>query len=227
MRRQTRVGAATRDRRARTDDLRRALGNRAVLRSLGGDGSVVQRQPDAPQPAASALSTVDCSAQQASELAAALPLAIAMVEKAIRVVGGPSSPAADNLLLWYFRDSGPGGRLHALMGYQDLLAGLTAGPTFECEHRGSPLYDRMCPPGAYGYMWPLPWTNIHLCESAFGLSTEFLAFAIIHESSHKYLWALDWAYCPYGCSASLPPWQAASNADSYARFARRAYQTLP
>jgi hypothetical protein len=169
---------------------------------------------------------VDCDPSDVAEIAAAKPIAIDMVRKAIRVIGAPTTPAVSALLTKYFNDSSVSTQLHALIGYRALLSGITSSFTVECEKRSSFMYSHFCG-GAYAYVRVHPWTHVHLCEAAFGRSATDLAETIVHESSHKFDSTDDEAYCWGGCPTSLGRWDAYDNADSFSKFAWEAYTTLP
>lgn len=170
--------------------------------------------------------TVDCNTAKISQISSALPIAIAMVNKAISVLGTTITTEVSALMIKYFRDSNVSTQLHALEGYNSLLNGITSSFNLECEEPGSFLFDFVCG-GTYAYVWGVPWTNVHLCPGAFGRSATDLAETITHESSHKFSGTDDKAYCWGGCPSSLSRWDAYDNADSYSKFAWEVYTTLP
>jgi hypothetical protein len=159
--------------------------------------------------------TEDCSESQTDDLRAALPVARAMVNKAIRVLGQARTPEVDALMRKYFIEASTSTQLHALIGYTALKRGIDGAFTFECEDSCD---------NAYAYVYAI-WSDVHMCPQAFGRSTNELARTIVHESSHKFDDTDDEEYCYTGCH-SIDRWDAYDNADSYARFAWEAYTTL-
>jgi outer membrane protein OmpA-like peptidoglycan-associated protein len=178
-----------------------------------------------PAPSASTLPTEDCNANDISEISRAHPIAIDMVKKAIRVLSTAPTPAVTALLQKYFNDSGVSTQLHVLEGLQSLRSGITGTFTIECEKKGSFLYDHYCK-GVYAYVYTA-FSDVHLCEDAFGRSDVDLAETIVHESSHKFDNTDDEAYCWGGCPSTLDRWAAYDNADSFSKFAWEVYTTLP
>lgn len=211
-----------------------------VTQVSSGHGPMISRQAapptsatPAPVPAPSAapasgspVPTVDCTPANISEIAIAMPLARAMVRHAIDLLGRPSTSAVTALLDKYFNDHSASTYLHALVGYRNLLSGISGSFTVECEQPGSFMYDYFCG-GTLAYVRTLvPGPNVHLCGSAFGRSDTALAETIAHESSHKFDNTGDKAYCWGGCPASLDRWAAYNNADSFSKFARDSYLTI-
>lgn len=183
--------------------------------------------PPAPSPAppASTLPTEDCNANDISEISRAHPIANDMVKKAIRVLNTAPTPAVTALLQKFFNDSGVSTQLHVLEGLQSLRSGITGTFTIECEKKGSFLYDHYCK-GVYAYVYQA-FSDVHLCEDAFGRSDVDLAETIVHEFSHKFDNTDDEAYCWGGCPSTLDRWAAYDNADSFSKFAWEVYTTLP
>lgn len=169
--------------------------------------------------------TSDCPPSSQREIDAAKPIAIAMAEKALAVLGS-ATPATDGLLKKYFNDSSATTYLHVLSGFRATLSGLRTSVTIACEHKGSWFYDTFCSSSptsvTVAYVWPLGF-RVHLCEPAFGSGDLDLARTLVHEFSHLFDRTDDEEYCPGGCSSSLDRWDAYDNADSYAGFASEAY----
>jgi hypothetical protein len=183
--------------------------------------------PATPATAPSGGSTVDCNASDIAQIGRARPIATAMVRKAVREIGSPSSLTTSTLLMKYFTDDSPSTKLHALIGFRSLEAGIGTNFTVECEKIGSFMYDWFCG-GNLAYVRPFAiGPNVHLCESAFGRSDNELAETLVHEASHKFSRTDDEAYCWSGCPASLSRWAAYDNADSYSKFARDVYLLVP
>jgi hypothetical protein len=202
------------------------------MRVHPGGTEQVQRQAPAtttatPAAAPSGGSTLDCTASDIAQIARARPIAAAMVRKALREVGSPSSLTTSTLLMKYFTDDSPSTKLHVLIGLTSLNAGIGTNFTIECEKIGSFMYDWFCG-GTLAYVRPFAiGPNVHLCESAFTRSDNDLAEILVHEASHKFSRTDDEAYCWSGCPASLSRWAAYDNADSYSKFARDVYLLVP
>jgi hypothetical protein len=183
--------------------------------------------PATPATAPSGGSTVDCNASDIAQIGRARPIATAMVRKAVREIGSPSSLTTSTLLMKYFTDDSPMTRQNALIGFNSLLPGISSNFTIECEKVGSFMYDWFCG-GHWAYVRPFAiGANVHLCESAFGQSDTALARILVHEASHKFSRTDDWAYCHNGCPPTLNRLAALYNADSYAMFARDVYVLVP
>jgi len=169
--------------------------------------------------------TSDCPPSSQAEIAASKPIAIAMAEKAL-VLLGSATPAADRLLMKYFNDSSTSTYMHVLAGFRATLSGLRSSVTIECERKGSWFYDHFCASSStsvtLAYVRPVGF-NVHLCEAAFGRGDLDLGRTLLHEFSHMFDRTDDEEYCPGGCSPSLDRWDAYDNADSYAGFASEAY----
>jgi len=176
-----------------------------------------------PQPLT--IPTQDCTTGNNSEIAFALPIARDMVSHATDVLNHPSS-SVDALLDKYFNDHSTSTYMHALAGFRN-LASISGSFTIECEQPGSFMYNHFCG-GSYAYVRDLvPGAHVHLCGSAFGRSANSLAETIVHESSHKFDNTGDHEYCWSGCPSTLSRWSAYDNADSFSKFARDAYLTIP
>jgi hypothetical protein len=174
----------------------------------------------------SAMSSVDCTTSNLSEISAALPIAKDMLNKAHRYLLGPSDPRVDAVLQKYFNDHSASTYLHVIIGINALIAGYASGYRLECEHVGSFMYSWFCG-GGLAYT-KLAFTNLHLCDAAFGRSDVDLAETINHESSHKFNSTSDHAYCWGGsCPSSLSTSNALDNADSFSKLAWDIYTTLP
>jgi outer membrane protein OmpA-like peptidoglycan-associated protein len=178
-----------------------------------------------PVPKPVAQPTSDCPPSSKSEIAAAKPIAVAMAEKAL-VVLGSSTPTTDRLLRKYFNDSSVSTYMHVRSGFLSTLSGLRTSVTIECERKGSWFYDHFCASSSTSvttaYVRPLGF-RVHLCEAAFGSGDLDLARTLVHEFSHMFDSTDDEEYCWSGCSSSLDRWDAYDNADSYAGFAADAY----
>ncbi len=215
-----------------TTPIDRAL-NRSVLirperRSVAFPPDVMHGTRRVPKPKRQP--TVDCSIAKQRQIAHAHPLAVAMVGKALNVLGGPRTPAVVALLKKYFNDASTSTYLHVIAGFRRTLSGLRSSVKIECENSGSLLYDKFCSSSrtdaTIAYVRSIVGFRIHLCEAAFGRSDRYLAETLVHEFSHMFDFTDDEEYCARGCSASLSRWDAYDNADSYSGFAAEAYLTL-
>jgi hypothetical protein len=172
--------------------------------------------------------TVDCSDNQKNELAAALPIAIAMVEKAMSLFSSRRrNPGVRDLLAKYFNDRDGNWRIYS--GFKNTLYGLKTATTLECENKGDFAYDYFCKESV-AYVRTLAAARVHLCDGAFGRGDIRLADTLVHEFSHMFDHTnLDFfgdePYCDPDCR-SLSRWDAYDNADSYSSFAAEAYVRL-
>lgn len=156
-----------------------------------------------------------------------------IIKYAIAVISGMEKGSEQEVLLMkYFGKDAFSHRWHIKRGYSDILR--------EWK-KGGPIYPYVCvkqgagecTPGTLGYVesfglpvWPWgPKGDIHICEEAFKLNDEKLATVMIHETSHRLDWTTTDEYCGMetnrGCS--LDTNRAEDNADSYAQFAREAF----
>lgn len=165
--------------------------------------------------------TSGCTAGEKSEIDRALPVAKAMVGRAIRAVSGTSDAAVRAMLRKYFNDDSDNTRGAVRAGLRKVLSGLEWGVTYECERPGSWFYEHFCghPTTAYVRKWV--GFRVHLCDGAFGRPTDHLAETLIHENSHMFDFTDDEEYCSLvdGCSPDLDTEDALDNADSYSSFA--------
>jgi hypothetical protein len=206
--------------------------NRAALISL--DRQEITFSPDRiegtrPVPKPVEQPTVDCNEQQRREIAAAHPIAIAMVEKALAVFPQRARrPEVRALLAKYFNDPDGNWRIHA--GFREILGGLRSDVKRECENKGSVFYDHFCPASStrvrIAYVRTLVGFRVHLCEAAFGRSDLQMAETLVHEYSHMFDLTDDEVYCWTGRCSSLDRWDAYDNADSFSSFAAEAYLQL-
>jgi outer membrane protein OmpA-like peptidoglycan-associated protein len=205
--------------------------NRAVL--ITREKQTITFEPDViegtrPVPKPQAQPTADCRDQQKNELAAAQPIAVAMVEKAMEVFRERARrPEIRALLAKYFND--PTGNWRIYSGLKNTLEGLNTSVKLECENKGSFMYDRFCPNDStrvrtayvrrFGF-------RVHLCEAAFGRGDLALAETLVHEFSHMFDFTDDEVYCwkdgGTACS-KLSRWDAYDNADSFSSFAAEVY----
>jgi hypothetical protein len=201
--------------------------NRSVLIALLGKDVTMQSElisgtRHVPKPESQP--TESCSSAKKSEIAAALPIAVAMVENALKQ---PKTPEVARLLQKYFKSSKTKTYLHVLRGLKKTLSGLKSDLTIQCENKNAPNYNKSCSStkttvtvayiiSTFGY-------TVHLCEPAFGRSDLSLAETLVHEFSHIFDFTDDEEYCPTGCSSSLTSRDAINNADSYAGFAKESY----
>jgi hypothetical protein len=228
-------GADTKSRIAVTDgaavdeytDVNTDPGGRAMNRSvLVGFRQDIDFEPiDAtppPRPKPPRKPTVDCEEGQSDELAEAFPIAVQMVDNAIRSLPGADStdPVVKALLRKYFNDDGVSTHTHVRAGFLRIQRGLKTDFTFECEQDGW-----MCDGTTYAYVWPVVGWRVHMCKYAFGKGAVDLASTIVHETSHKFDFTGDKAGCTGGCSG-LDRWAAYDNADSYAEFAKDVFRTV-
>lgn len=180
-----------------------------------------------PRPKRTTPPTADCSKAQQAEVASALPLAKAMVDKALDKMRGPKTPALRAMLRKYFNDDSVSTDLKVIAGLKRLKSGLSTSITYECENPGSVMYNYFCDGRtAYTRVWVA--MNIHLCAAAFGRSNSALAETLIHENSHMFDFTDDEEYCSLtsGCSSGLSRWDAYDNADSFSTFAQDVYLNL-
>jgi hypothetical protein len=173
--------------------------------------------------------TADCNDKQDKELAAAQPIAVDMVRKALLALRDQQNPTVKALLRKYFNDDSATTFAHAHDGLLTTLQGLTSGIKLECETKGSFMYDHFCPESSTevttAYVRRHVGFRVHLCEAAFGRSDLNLAATLVHECSHLFDNTKDKLYCWKDCS-KLDPEDAYDNADSYAGFVREAYTAL-
>jgi outer membrane protein OmpA-like peptidoglycan-associated protein len=206
---------------ANTDPGGRAM-NRSVLVAFRQDIDFepVDATPP-PRPKPPARPTVDCEQSQSDELAEAYPVAVAMVDHALRSLPGADStdPMVKALLRKYFNDDGVSTHIHVRAGFLRIQRGLKTDFTFECEQNGW-----MCDGTTYAYVWPVVGWRVHMCKYAFGKGPVDLASTIVHETSHKFDFTGDKEGCAGGCS--LDRWAAYDNADSYAEFAKDVFRTV-
>jgi hypothetical protein len=207
--------------------------NRAVL--LVRDKKTINVKPEKPiegkrpVPKPQPQPTVDCNDDQQRELDAALPIARAMTQKAMEVLGQRRTPEIRELLSKYFND--PSGNWRIYSGFKAILHGLKDNVTLECENKGSTAYNFFCPQSStevrVAYVRTLAAFRVHLCEAAFGRNDLELAETLVHEFSHMYDHTniiQDETYCWKGGCGSLDRWDAYDNADSFAAFAAEAYK---
>jgi hypothetical protein len=186
----------------------------------------------APTPTpATTVPTTDCTQPEAEALARARPIATSMVDKAISMLGlNPAdsrTPQVKALLRKYFGDDSASTYLHALTGFRAIQRGLAQGVTYECEHRGSFMYNWFCGGSTLGYTrWHGVAMNIHLCEAGFTRGDVDLATTMVHENSHMFDATGDPQYCDQSAGCTLDRWSAYDNADSYAIFAQDVYQNM-
>jgi len=177
-----------------------------------------------------------CSKDQRAHLARAFPVAEQMIRNAMRIMSGMKKGSdQEALLMKYFGKDAFAHAFHIRAGFADTLRQWQkAGPTYpyECVKQGV----GECTGDTLGYVEPfgLPgWTwgpkgDIHICEKAFDLRNDlYLATVLVHETSHRLDWTINDVYCGMernrGCP-SLSTKEAEKNADSYAQFAREAFQ---
>lgn len=180
---------------------------------------------------ATTVPTTDCTQPEAEALARARPIATSMVDKAISMLGlNPAdsrTPQVKALLRKYFGDDSASTYLHALTGFRAIQRGLAQGVTYECEHRGSFMYNWFCGGSTLGYTrWHGVAMNIHLCEAGFTRGDVDLATTMVHENSHMFDATGDPQYCDQSAGCTLDRWSAYDNADSYAIFAQDVYQNM-
>jgi hypothetical protein len=191
-----------------------------------------EREGTRPVPKPVTQPTVDCSDNQVRELAAAHPIAVAMVVKAMEVFRERRRrPEVRELLAKYFND--PAGNWRIYSGFKNILYGLKSSVKLECENKGTTLYDFFCPANAekarVGYVFTLVGFRVHLCEAAFGRGDLSLADTLVHEYSHLFDTTnlkQEETYCWQGGCDALSRWDAYNNADSYSSFAADAYIKL-
>lgn len=181
--------------------------------------------------------TQSCSKDQRDRLAVVFPVAEEMIRNAMRVINRMKKGSDEEILLMkYFGKDAFSHASHIRKGFQDTLRQWQkAGPTYPyvCVKQGA----GECTVNALGYVeafglpgWP--WGSkgdIHICEEAFALKNDLhLAAALIHETSHRLDWTTTDVYCGMetnrGCPPSLSTKEAEDNADSYAQFAREAFE---
>jgi outer membrane protein OmpA-like peptidoglycan-associated protein len=178
--------------------------------------------------------TEGCSDDQRRRLAYAYPLAERMIDNAIEVISDMEKGSEEEaLLIKYFGKDAFSHRLHIKHGFVDTLRQWKKkGPTYPyvCVKQGSGECEK---PDDLGYVesfglpgWPWgPKGDIHICGNAFKLNDIKLATVLIHETSHRLDWTTHDEYCGMeanlGCN--LDTITAENNADSYAQFAREAF----
>jgi outer membrane protein OmpA-like peptidoglycan-associated protein len=215
-----------------TTEADRAFNRSVVVRPLERrfDFPPVEIEGHRPVPKPETQPTVDCTDTQDRQIGQAHPIAEAMVRRAIYVLGDPATPALRALLVRYFNNSSEDTQRHVLAGLQRTLSGLRHDVKFECEQRGSFLYDWACPRKGTtvttGYVYGYVGFRVHLCEEGFDQNDIGLATTLVHELSHMWDYTDDKEYCQGGCGPSLTPEDALDNADSYARFASDVYLRL-
>ncbi len=186
--------------------------------------------------------TQGCSKEQRDRLAVVFPVAEQMIRNAMRVINDMKKGSDQEVLLMkYFGKDAFSHASHIREGFADTLRQWQkAGPTYPyvCVKQGV----GECTGDTLGYVesfglpekvpviggaWG-PKGDIHICEAAFALTNDLhLAAALIHETSHRLDWAVRDVYCGMktnrGCP-SLSTKEAEGNADSYAQFAREAFE---
>jgi hypothetical protein len=180
--------------------------------------------------------TQGCSKDQRDRLAVVFPVAERMIRNAMRVVSDMKKGSDQEVLLMkYFGKDAFSHASHIRKGFADTLRQWQkAGPTYpyvcvkqgvgECTGETLGYVESF---GLPGWVWG-PKGDIHICEKAFALKNDLhLAAALIHETSHRLDWTTTDVYCGMetnrGCP-SLSTKEAEDNADSYAQFAREAFE---
>jgi hypothetical protein len=207
--------------------------NRSVLiqrekQELTYEEEVIEGERPVPKPKAQP--TVDCNNDQKKELAAAHPIAIAMVERAMAVFPERHRrPEIRDLLKKYFND--PDGNWRIYAGLKAILGGLKTSTKLECESKGDVAYNFFCPSSStkvsIAYVRTLAGFRVHLCEAAFGRSDLDLADTLVHEYSHLYDHTniiQKETYCWQGGCDKLSRWDAYDNADSFSSFAAEVFK---
>jgi hypothetical protein len=184
----------------------------------------------------------NCSKEQRNRLALAFPVAEKMIRNALRVINDMQKGSdEERLLMKYFGKDAFSHATHIREGFAETLRQWQkAGPTYPyvCVKQG----DGECTGRTLGYVEPFglpefvpgiggawfPRGDIHICEKAFAFTNNlYLAAALLHETSHMVGWAFGDVYCDMetngGCP-SLSTKEAEGNADSYAQFAREAFE---
>jgi hypothetical protein len=219
----------------------RALNRSAVLIIEYAEATFEEEELTA-SPAKKEPPTQGCSKQQRDRLAAVFPVAEQMIRNAMRIIGDMKKGSDQEVLLTkYFGKDAFSHASHILKGFADTLRQWQrAGPTYpyvcvkqgvgECTGRTLGYVESFGLPEqvpGIGGSWG-PKGDIHICEAAFALTNDlYLAAALIHETSHRLDWTVTDVYCGMetnrGC-ASLSTKEAEDNADSYAQFAREAFE---
>ncbi len=213
-------------------------GDRTLNRSVAliFESSVTEFTPeDVPSSLRKEPETRQCSKAQRDRLAVAFPDAELMIKNAVAIISVMKKGSEQEVLFMkYFGKDAFAHRWHIMRGFVDTLRQWKKrGPTYPyvCVKQGA----GECTPGTLGYVesFGLPgWTwgpkgDIHICEEAFKLDdNRKLAAVLIHETSHMLDWTTTDEYCGMetnrGCS--LETTKAEDNADSYAQFAREAFE---
>lgn len=173
-----------------------------------------------PKPTYPRVGAINCTDDEAEQLAVATTIAIRMVENAIASITGGASPEVNAIMRKYFNDDSSHTRATMYRVFRRILNGLTNDASYLCVDTS--WFGGFGPP-----LGPILISRRSLQRpgvKTFPPPENDLAALVIHEACHKFELTFGTQYCDdAGCGSALSPGDAVRNPDSYAYFAKELF----